>query len=320
MANDKYIIGLFDHEDKLVGAIRAFKKNNIEITQTLTPFPVHGLENELGYEGSRLHTAGFLFGLTGMILALFIMTWVSVSNYPINIGGKPFFALPAFIPVTFEITVLFSAVGMVMVYLKRNQLFPGYVPRIFDDRITDDRFALVFEVNDNTTQSDYNAITKILNDFDVTEIKTKEFAENAEMFSSIEREFVFSVAQNNVSEPLNIVSNVEVVEAGFPVIEKSEDELKNQLFAEVGIASEENKDDLKRIKGIGKVYEEKLNEIGIFTYVQISKLQVNGIESIEFLTGFPGRVEREDWVGQATLLGNGGNTEFSNLVDDGNIY
>lgn len=312
MANDKYIIGLFDHEDSLVDAIRAFKKKGIEITQTLTPFPVHGLENELGYEGSRLHTAGFLFGLTGAALALFIMTWVSVSNYPLNVGGKPYFALPAFIPITFEITVLFAAVGMVMVYLKRNKLFPGYIPRIYDDRITDDRFALVFEVTDKTTQADFNAITSLLKETGVVDIKTKEFEENAEMFTSIEREFVFESGSA-------VVANV-AKESVSSLNEKSETELKEQLFGEIGVATEEGKDDLKRIKGIGKVYEDKLNEIGIFTFEQVSKLGSKGIESVEILTGFPGRIEREDWVGQANLLKDGGSTEFSNRVDDGEVY
>lgn len=325
MANDKYIIGLFDHEDKLVDAIRAFKKKNIEITQTLTPFPVHGLENELGYEGSRLHTAGFLFGMTGMALALFLMTWVSVSNYPLNVGGKPFFALPAFIPVTFELTVLFAAVGMVMVYLKRNQLFPGNVPRIYDDRITDDRFALVFEVNDDTTQADYDAITALLKANEVTVIKTKEFEEGAEMFTSIEREFIFENATETVEaleEELVVQENIAPAEVktAAPFTEKTEEELKGQLFEEIGIVSESDRDDLKRIKGIGKVYEGRLNEIGIFTFAQISKLQGKGIEAIEALTGFPGRIQREDWVGQATLLKDGGDTDFSNKVDKGNVY
>ena len=56
MASNKYIVGLFDHEDKLIGAIRRCKKENVEITDTLTPFPVHGLEDELGYQDTRLHT------------------------------------------------------------------------------------------------------------------------------------------------------------------------------------------------------------------------------------------------------------------------
>ena len=63
MASNKYIVGLFDHEDKLINAIRSFKKEKVEITDALTPFPVHGLEDELGLRETRLHTTGFLFGI-----------------------------------------------------------------------------------------------------------------------------------------------------------------------------------------------------------------------------------------------------------------
>lgn len=107
----------------------------MEIYETLTPFPVHGLEHALGYRDTQLHTAGFLFGATGTTLALSVMSWVMVSNYPINFGGKPNWPLPSFIPIT-ELTVLFASIGMVLVYCVRNKLFPGHVPRIYDKRTT----------------------------------------------------------------------------------------------------------------------------------------------------------------------------------------
>lgn len=327
MANDKYIIGLFDHEDKLVNAIRAFKAKGIKITNTLTPFPVHGLEHELELEDSRLHIAGFIFGMTGMLFALFIMGWVTTSSYPVNIGGKPFFALPAFIPIIFELTVLFAAVGMVMVYMKRNNLFPGNIPRIFDNRITDDRFALLFEVDDNTSQEDVSAITDTLNASNVSEIKMKEFEENGEPFASIEREFNFSSNNTTTTNtPVAAVSPVvtekvkELKEIIKEVVEtKSEDEYKNQLLNAIGTVSESDKDDLKRIKGIGKVFEGKLNGIGIYTFAQIAKLEDSSIAAVEALTGFPGRVKREDWVGQSKTLSSGGTTEFSSRVDKGDV-
>lgn len=185
MANDKFLVGLFDHEDNLVTAIRAFKKAGIEITDCLTPFPLHGLEHELGYKDTRLHTAGFFFGLTGMTVALTIMTWISTSSYPLNIGGKPHFALPSFIPITFELTVLFAAVGMVIVYCIRNGLYPGNVPRIFDERITDDRFALTFEMDENLSSEKVSEIVAILNEAGAVEVKTKEFEEDGEIFEVI---------------------------------------------------------------------------------------------------------------------------------------
>jgi predicted flap endonuclease-1-like 5' DNA nuclease len=326
MANDKYILGLFDHEDKLINAIRAFKEKGIEITNTLTPFPVHGLETELGLKENRLHTAGFIFGITGMLLALFIMSWVTTSNYPVNIGGKPFWAIPAFIPIIFELTVLFAAVGMVMVYMKRNNLSPGHIPRIYDDRITDDRFVLLFEVDNNTTQEDIGAITSILTDSHASEIKMKEFDDNGEPFSSIEREFNFSsgapipvatVAPVTIVKEFvaDVVSKVEEV-----VVEtKSEEEYKNLLLDVIGTATEADKDDIKRIKGIGKVFEGKLNSIGIYTFSQISKLNESSITAVEALTRFPGRVTREDWIGQAKTLCDGVKTDFINRVDKGEV-
>lgn len=329
MTNDKYILGLFDHEDNLINAIRAFKEKGIKITNTLTPFPVHGLENELGLKETRLHTAGFLFGITGMVFALFIMGWVTTSNYPVNIGGKPYFALPAFIPIIFELTVLFAAVGMVMVYMKRNNLSPGHIPRIYDNRITDDRFVLLFEVNDNTTQNDINEITTVLTNSDVTDIKMKEFDDKGEPFTSIEREFNFDSTNGVVAEKTSVVVETKVEKIVEPIIETktetiveeklSEDEYKDQLLAEIGTVSEEDKDELKRIKGIGKVFEGKLNNMGIFTFKQVASLKDTGILAVEALTGFPGRVKREDWIGQAKTLDEGGATEFSSRVDKGDV-
>lgn len=76
------------------------------------------------------------------------------------------------------------------------------------------------------------------------------------------------------------------------------------LKAKLGPVAEGEKDDLKKVKGIGKVYEGQLNEMGIYTFKQLANLDDEAIEAIEDLTGFPGRVEREDWVGQAKdLLG-----------------
>ncbi|MBL6875149.1 MAG: DUF3341 domain-containing protein [Chitinophagales bacterium] len=182
MASNKYIVGLFDHEDKLIGAIRKCKKENVEITDTLTPFPVHGLEDELGYQDTRLHKAGFMFGITGTFVALSVMTFIMTTNYPINFGGKPNFALPSFIPITFELTVLFAAVGMVMVYCIRNGLFPGAVPRILDERITDDRFALSFEVDDSTSKEDISKVVNLLKEAGAVEVSSKEFNDDTEIF------------------------------------------------------------------------------------------------------------------------------------------
>lgn len=86
-----------------------------------------------------------------------------------------------------------------------------------------------------------------------------------------------------------------------------ETELMNALLSKIGRSDSDNKDDLKQIKGIGPVFEEKLNSLGIFTFQQISKLDDESIDAVESLTNFPGRVEREDWIGQAKKLMDNGN-------------
>ena len=141
MENNKYLVGLFDKEDIFLDAIRKIRGAGVKIDDALSPFPVHGIDEALGLKDTSLHKAGFIFGLTGTTVALTLMGWISASNYPIDIGGKPYFALPSFIPITFELTVLFASVGMVFVYLIRNKLFPGNIPRIFHSSITDDKFA-----------------------------------------------------------------------------------------------------------------------------------------------------------------------------------
>lgn len=298
MAGNKYIVGLFDHEDKLMHAIRVFKKENVEITDALTPFPVHGLEHELGYADTRLHTTGFMFGITGTTLALAFMTWVTTSNYPLNIGGKPYFALPSFIPITFELTVLFAAVGMFFVYIIRNGLYPGATPRILDPRITDDRFALTFEVDENTPQSHIDKIVSLLKGNGAVEVSSKEYTEDTDLFDV----------------ETKLLGDKNVAATAAPKLEKTEEKKvltdeevhakKKTLLEAVGLVEDGRKDDLKEIKGIGPVYEGRLNELGIYTFEQIAKLTDDAREAVEDLTGFPGRVEREDWIGQAKILMN----------------
>ncbi|MBL0309954.1 MAG: DUF3341 domain-containing protein [Bacteroidetes bacterium] len=177
MTSNKFIVSLWDHEEVYLHAIEKIRAKGIEIYDSLTPFPVHGLEDALGYQESRLHTAGFYFGATGTILSLAFMSWVMASNYPIDFGGKPNWPILSFIPITFEITVLFSAWGMTLTYLVRNKLWPGRVPRIYDKRTTDDRFALVFDA-EKLSESEMNSIKGLCQMEGAVEVRDRIFAEN----------------------------------------------------------------------------------------------------------------------------------------------
>jgi hypothetical protein len=171
----RFTTGVFHDEELLLKAVRNIRSRGIKIHDVYTPFAVHGMEDALGLEDSRLHTAGFLFGATGTITAVTLMTWASF-NYPNVFGGKPIFALPAFIPITFELTVLFAAVGMTLTFLIKSNLLPGVKPRIMDTRITDDKFVIAFDQADFNPEQLQQLIT-LLRENGAEEVNHKEFAE-----------------------------------------------------------------------------------------------------------------------------------------------
>src|ERR1044072_5476850 len=112
MAVKKFVVGSFDDEAVLFAEVKKIRRTGYRIYDIYTPFPIHGLDKALGLKDTGLDTAGFIYGITGTATALGFISWVFTSDWPLNIGGKPHFALPACIPIIFETTVLFSAVGM----------------------------------------------------------------------------------------------------------------------------------------------------------------------------------------------------------------
>ena len=177
---ERYLIGLYKDDEVLLKAVKEIKAQGIAIHNVFTPFPVHGLDEALELRGSRLHTVAFIAGATGTVLALVFMNWTAGLNYPYTVGGKPEMAVPAFIPITFEVTVLFAAVAMTTAFLVRNGLFPGARNRIFDRRITDDHFAITFELTDDTTLEQKEMITNTLMDTGAVEVKERDFDEEGD--------------------------------------------------------------------------------------------------------------------------------------------
>ncbi len=148
MAIKKFAVACYDDEAVLFPAVEKVRHSGYKLHDVYTPFPVHGLDVALGHKESDLHVAGFCFGITGTATALSFMSWVFTKDWSINYGGKPFFALPAFIPITFELTVMFAAVGMVLTYCYLNQIMPGVKTHIFHPRQTDDLFVVAIEITD----------------------------------------------------------------------------------------------------------------------------------------------------------------------------
>ncbi len=113
MAIKRFVVGSFDDEAVLFPAVKKVRMAGYKIHDVYTPMPIHGLDNAMGLRETSLHTAGFIYGITGTTTALSGISYALIYDWPLNFGGKPHFALPAWIPITFELTVLFSAVGMV---------------------------------------------------------------------------------------------------------------------------------------------------------------------------------------------------------------
>lgn len=140
-----------------------------------TPFPVHGLDKAMGLKPSILPWLVLVAGLTGGILMTVFMVWVSVYDYPLNIGGKPTWSLPAFVPPAFEVTILFSALTAVFGMFALNRLptlnHPLFNSKRFE-RVTDDRFFIVIECQD--PQFDMTKTQKLLEDTGATKLEILE--------------------------------------------------------------------------------------------------------------------------------------------------
>ena len=168
-----YLVGIYGDEDILLDAVGAVKSKGVKIEEVYSPFPVHGLDEALGYKRTRLPIAAFMFGMTGTMLALFTQVWMLGFDWPMIIGGKNHASLPPFVPVTFEFTVLLSAFGMVITFLIVSDMKPYKWPRMFDRRSTNDKHVMAVDLETNKLSKD--EIAQILKASGAEEVNEKNF-------------------------------------------------------------------------------------------------------------------------------------------------
>ena len=101
MSNSKFILGVYEEEDILLLAIKNVRAAGVKIHEVYSPFPVHGIDDVLGYKRSKLSIAAFMFGLLGTSLALTLQVGMMGFDWPMIIGGKDFIPYPSFVPVIF---------------------------------------------------------------------------------------------------------------------------------------------------------------------------------------------------------------------------
>lgn len=153
--NTTVVHAMFDDDHRLLDAAKNLVAKGVRIKEVYSPFPIHGLDPVIGVKRTRMAIVAFMFGMTGLSLALLGMWYFMIYDWPMNIGGKPSFSLlenlPAFIPVTFEFTVLCAAHGMAITYMIRNGTLPGMPAVNPDPRTTDDKFVMEITNVDNPT-------------------------------------------------------------------------------------------------------------------------------------------------------------------------
>lgn len=157
MAKKTFVVAAFKEEEVLFSAVKKVRTAGYKIHDVYTPYAVHGLDHALGLRETSIHTAGFIYGISGTATALGFISWIFTSDWPLNIGGKPHFSLAAWIPIIFETTVLFSAVGMTLTFCYLCQMAPFIKKHHFHLRSTDDLFVMVIETTAKTNIDELKA-------------------------------------------------------------------------------------------------------------------------------------------------------------------
>jgi hypothetical protein len=149
---------VFDDPVRTLSAVRRLKGEGFDVGNVHSPFPIHGMEEALGLPATRLPLATLIGALIGGSLKLIFQSWVHVVDWPMNIGGKPELALPALVPVTFELTVLVAAFATLGALLGRRRLYPRLSTDVASQphlRVTDDRFVVLVLERDASFAPDH---------------------------------------------------------------------------------------------------------------------------------------------------------------------
>lgn len=174
---EKVIYAMYDDDDVLKDGAKKLVAKGVKISEVFSPFPIHGIDPIIGVQHTRLGIMAFLYGLTGTLLATIGMRYFMIDDWPMNIGGKPNDSyldnVLAFIPITFEFTVLCAAHGMAITYLLRNKTLPGMPAQNPDPRTTDDKFVMELRLSENSrfTETELHAL---LNETGMIELDQKE--------------------------------------------------------------------------------------------------------------------------------------------------
>lgn len=164
--------GIWEDDHKMVEAARKVRESGFKKFEAITPFPVHGLDDAMDIPLSWLPWITFIFGLAGCAFGTWFTWWTFCVDWPLNIGGKPLFSFPAYIPIIFECTILFAALASVGALFMVCGL-PAVEPAVIDPDLSSHKFALFIPETDNGYEK--ARVEKLLRDLGANEIKHTEF-------------------------------------------------------------------------------------------------------------------------------------------------
>lgn len=166
------LAAIFDTEEQILEAARKTREMGFQKFEAISPYPIHGMEEACGIKRSWIPYVAFVAGVTGLGAGLWLTWWTSAVNWPLNVGGKPYFSLPAFIPILFELTILFAALSSVGALIYACGL-PRVNPPVIDPDLTSHRFAIFIPSNDSGY--DERRIEEMFKGLGAAEIKKTEF-------------------------------------------------------------------------------------------------------------------------------------------------
>jgi hypothetical protein len=167
-----FVVATFSDQERLLHAVEAVRREKLRIHDVYAPYPIHGLDEAMGIRRTRLPFVTLLAGLLGLTLAITLQFYANVLDWRLNVGGKPDNSTLAFVPISFELTVLVGALSTVAALFVRTRLYPGKREQLAAEGVTDYMFALVLRRPD--TPNARSRADKLLQECGATKVAEKE--------------------------------------------------------------------------------------------------------------------------------------------------
>lgn len=168
----KGIAGIWLEEAQVLKAVRKTRETGFKKFEAISAYPIHGMEEAAGIKRSWIPYVAFVMAVVGLGGGLWLTWWTSAVDWAVNVGGKPFFSLPAFVPIIFELTILFSALSSVAALFYACGI-PRLDPPVIDPDLSCHKFAIFIPHND--IGYDEAKIEQMFKELGATDVKKTEY-------------------------------------------------------------------------------------------------------------------------------------------------